>query len=413
MSSNDVLLQESRVQLLLLGTILPAALGTVFVAGHLYTRGVITRNLGWDDSCLVAAWILIVSHTVCASLNCNYGGGHHIELQRPNDLKPLFILAFVTRLLYQLGLMMIRIAMCLLHLRIFQDKTSKIIIYILILFQLISTIPATLILVFQCDPIISQWDPSVEEIHCNDPMPAITGFTLCSVFSDAALIAFAVPRILPLKIPKFQKAFLVAIVSFGVLIIIVSIVRYVRLEPIYSGQDYTWNVWQITTFSSIELNTALLCASAPSLRPLVCQLVPDIKCLKSMGAASGSQRTVCRIANSRKNMNDNGKMGEGGNGMANDDFRMVSRFTVGGSATSLNTGKAGSGRIEKSMGRRREEWEMSVLGAGKGSKVRRDEEDWVSLVGEGVEDDKRIRDRIRVLGSPGTGVRTEISAGTF
>ncbi|EDO01290.1 hypothetical protein SS1G_03764 [Sclerotinia sclerotiorum 1980 UF-70] len=270
MSSNDAFLQESQVQLLLLGTILPAALGTLFVAGHLYTRAVITKILGWDDFCLVTAWVLIISQTVSASLSCNYGGGRHIELQRPDDLKPLAILAFVSRLLYQLGLMMVRIAMCLLYLRIFQDKTSKIIIYLLILFQLVATIPATLVLVFQCDPIISQWDPNVEEIHCDDPMPAITAFTVCSVFSDAALIAFAVPRVLPLQIPKLQKAFLLAIVSFGLLIIIVSIIRYVRLEPVYAGKDYTWNMWQITTFASIELNTALFCASAPSTRDLSC-----------------------------------------------------------------------------------------------------------------------------------------------
>ncbi|KAF7866793.1 hypothetical protein EAF04_005635 [Stromatinia cepivora] len=409
MSSNDVFLQESRVQLLLLGTIVPAALGTIFVAGHLYTRGVITRNLGWDDFCLVIAWILVASHTVCASLSCNYGGGHHIELQGPNDLKPLFLLTFVCRILYQVSLMMVRIAMCLLYSRIFQDKMSKIIIYSLILFQLISTIPATLIAVLQCDPIVSQWDPSVEKIHCIDPIPAIIAFTSCSVFSDAALIAFVVPKVLPLKMPKLQKAIVVAIVSFGLLVIIASIIRYVRLEPIYTGRDYTWNVWEITTFSSIELNTALFCASAPSLRPLVRQLVPDITCLKSMGTVSRSQGIVCHTAHSHINMNNNGKTGEGGNGMANDDFRMVSRFTVGGSVTSLNSERAGRGRIERSMGRRREEWDMSVLSAGKGSKMRRDEEDWVGLVGEGVDD----HERIRVLGRLGMGISTEISAGAI
>ncbi|CAD6449814.1 4d642ed2-10fc-40f2-8b96-55540c1f1254 [Sclerotinia trifoliorum] len=394
MSSNDAYLQESRVQWLLVGTILPAALGTMFVVGHLYTRAIITKILGWDDFCLVTAWILVIFQTVGASLSCDYGGGRHVELQRHDDLKPLVILAFVSRLLYQLGLMMVRIAMCLLYLRIFQDKTSKIIIYLLILFQLIATIPATLALVFQCDPIISQWDPNVEEIHCDDPMPAITAFTVCSVLSDAALIAFAVPRVLPLQIPKLQKAFLLAIVSFGILIIIVSIIRYVRLEPVYSGNDYTWDMWQITTFASIELNTALFCASAPSLRPLVRALAPNIKCLRSLYAVSENQRT--RIAHSRVNLNDNGEMGEGGNGSENDELKLVSRSTVGGSEISLDSGRAGSGRIETGMGRRREE--MSVRGSGMGSKaiVGRDAEDWMGLVGDGVEDDKR--GGVRVLG---------------
>ncbi|KAF7946440.1 hypothetical protein EAE96_009438 [Botrytis aclada] len=407
-------LNDTRVHLLLVGTLVPTALGTLFVAGRLYTRGVITRNWGWDDFCIVIAWFLTIFVAVNNILFCNYGGGRHVELQTPSDLKPFFIIAFVSRILYQVSLMMVRVAICLVYSRIFQDRLSKIIVYSLLAFQILSTVPLTLIVVFQCDPIVSQWDFSVEQVRCLDPLPGIITFTTCSVFSDVALILFVVPRVIPLKINKRQKATLVAIVSFGILVIIASIIRFIRSKPIFTERDYTWDLWEITTWSSIELNTALFCVSAPCLRPLVRKMVPDITWLKSAVTASRSQITT--IGGRRKssagglqgrNGNGNGKIG--GEEMPQNDFRMASRFTVGGSLSSLNNNRSGMGRKERSRGRGREEWEMSVLGSRKRSRAIVDEEDWMGLVDEGTEEEERIRDRVRALSDPAGGVRSEYS----
>ncbi|TGO27937.1 hypothetical protein BPAE_0034g00160 [Botrytis paeoniae] len=413
MSSGDEL-NDTRVYLLLVGTIVPTALGTLFVAGRLYTRGVITRNWGWDDFCIVISWILTILVAVNNALFCSYGGGHHVELQTPSDLKPFFILAFISRILYQVSLMMVRVAICLVYSRIFQDRLSRTIVYSLLAFQIVSTIPLTLIVVFQCDPIVSQWDFSVEQVRCIDPLPGIITFTTCSVFSDAALILFVVPRVLPLKINKRQKATLVAIVSFGILVIIASVIRFIRSKPIFSERDYTWDLWEITTWSSIELNTALFCVSAPCLRPLVRKMVPDITWLKSVATTSRSQTTT---AGGRRKSSAAGLQGNNGNGriggeeMPQNDFRMASRFTVGGSLSSLNNNRPGMGKKERSKGRCREEWEMSVLGSRKGSRAIVDEEDWIGLVDEGTDEDERIRDRVRALSDPAVGVRTDGTKG--
>ncbi|KAF7896246.1 hypothetical protein EAF00_006260 [Botryotinia globosa] len=413
MSSGDEL-NDTRVHVLLVGTIVPTALGTLFVAGRLYTRGVITRNWGWDDFCILMAWILTIFVAVTNALFCNYGGGRHVELQTPSDLKPFFVLAFVSRILYQVSLMMVRVAICLVYSRIFQDRQSKIIVYSLLAFQIATTIPLTLIVVFQCDPIVSQWDFSVEQVSCIDPLPGIITFTTCSVFSDVALILFVIPRVLPLKINKRQKATLVAIVSFGILVIIASIIRFIRSKPIFTERDYTWNLWEITTWSSIELNTALFCVSAPCLRPLVRKIVPDITWLRSAVTASRSQATTVGPRRKSSAMglqgnNGNGKIG--GEEMPQNDFRMASRFTVGGSPSSLDNNRSGMGRKEWSRRRGREEWEMSVLGSRKGSRAIVDEEDWIGLVDEGADEEEGIRDRVRALSDPNVGIRTDGTKG--
>ncbi|KAA8573622.1 hypothetical protein EYC84_005205 [Monilinia fructicola] len=372
MSSIDEHLQESRVHLVLLGTIIPTALGTLFVAGRLYTRGFITRNWGWDDAWIFVAWILTICVAIANGLFCNYGGGRHIELQSPDDLKPFLILAFASRILYQVSLM-----------------------------TLISTIPLTLIVVLQCDPIAAQWDFSIPVNYCLDPLPGIIAFTACSVFSDAALIVFAVPRVLPLRISKRQKATLVAIVSFGVLVIVAALVRFVRSKPIFTERDHTWDLWEITTWSSVELNTALFCISAPSLRPLLRKIVPDMTWLKTTARKGREDYSGIEARNEN-------------------DFRMTSRFTVGGY---LDSPRLGMGKTERTVRRGRDEWEMGVLGSRNGlSRMTGDEEEMIDLVETNKREEgdleereqresERIRERVRILTSPGG--RAEIPASRF
>ncbi|KAG4035643.1 hypothetical protein MFRU_001g04120 [Monilinia fructicola] len=429
MSSIDEHLQESRVHLVLLGTIIPTALGTLFVAGRLYTRGFITRNWGWDDAWIFVAWILTICVAIANGLFCNYGGGRHIELQSPDDLKPFLILAFASRILYQVSLMTVRVAICLVYLRIFQDRTSQFIVYALMLFQLISTIPLTLIVVLQCDPIAAQWDFSIPVNYCLDPLPGIIAFTACSVFSDAALIVFAVPRVLPLRISKRQKATLVAIVSFGVLVIVAALVRFVRSKPIFTERDHTWDLWEITTWSSVELNTALFCISAPSLRPLLRKIVPDMTWLKTTASISKSQGTAPgsgKVIRGSMATSNSGKIGKGREDYSGiearneNDFRMTSRFTVGGY---LDSPRLGMGKTERTVRRGRDEWEMGVLGSRNGlSRMTGDEEEMIDLVETNKREEgdleereqresERIRERVRILTSPGG--RAEIPASRF
>ncbi|KAI9647464.1 hypothetical protein NHQ30_003849 [Ciborinia camelliae] len=127
--------------------------------------------------------------------------------------------------------------------------------------------------------------------------------------------------------------------------------------------------------------------------------MPEMTSLKTVESLSKSQETVMGGRTGNGNVNSSGKAG--GEMGKEDDFRMLSRFTVGGS---LNSSRPDMGR----KGKRREEWEMSVLGSRKWlRKGGGDEEDLMNLVGKDEEED-RIMDGVR--DSRNLGVVTEISA---
>ncbi|KFY18662.1 hypothetical protein V493_08434 [Pseudogymnoascus sp. VKM F-4281 (FW-2241)] len=83
------------------------------------------------------------------------------------------------------------------------------------------------------------------------------------------MVAFAVPRVLPLKLPRLQKAGLIAITSLSSLVIISSVIRLVRISALRTGTDLSWDSYDFTTWSAIEVNVGLFCATAPAIRPAI------------------------------------------------------------------------------------------------------------------------------------------------
>lgn len=50
-------LAESTAPQILIGSILPAALATVFVLARFWSRAIITKSWGWDDSWILFSWV--------------------------------------------------------------------------------------------------------------------------------------------------------------------------------------------------------------------------------------------------------------------------------------------------------------------------------------------------------------------
>src|SRR4051794_3826966 len=85
---------------------------------------------------------------------------------------------------------------------------------------------------------------------------------------------------------------------------IVSILRLPSLVKAAVSTDFTWDNIGIASWSCVELNTGILCACLPTLKPLLSQLFPG---LLSTGRSNsdyrryGSNRDVSRgAANSKK-----------------------------------------------------------------------------------------------------------------
>lgn len=58
--------------------------------------------------------------------------------------------------------------------------------------------------------------------------------------------------------------------------IVAAIVRLVRILQITDSEDIPYDSYDICIWTAVEINTALFCASAPAIKPLLRQVVPGL-----------------------------------------------------------------------------------------------------------------------------------------
>lgn len=166
----------------------------------------------------------------------------------PSDMK----LAFATRIVYQYVLCVTKIGICAFYLRVFQDKGSKRLVYLLLAFIAIPFIVIEAYYIFSCKPISAAWNPLLLADHCLPQMPSCFANTVLNVIADILVMAFLLPRISmlifvsvkfklteivsPQPAPR-QKQTLIAVVSLGILVIIASIIRLYFLVNVDESAD--------------------------------------------------------------------------------------------------------------------------------------------------------------------------------
>ena len=168
------LITESRVPQILIGSILPSAIVSLFVLARFYSRGYLLRSWGYDDSWILVSWVVlhdaakfhatltkyqILGGIALTILNClltRFGAGRHVQApinQNLSSLERQLQLAFASRILYQTCLMTTKIAICEFYKRIFSDRRSRIFIWCMIASVVAFSIPVSLSVVFECKTI--------------------------------------------------------------------------------------------------------------------------------------------------------------------------------------------------------------------------------------------------------------------
>lgn len=102
-------------------------------------------------------------------------------------------LAFASRVVYQFVLCTTKLGICSFYLRIFQDRHSKITVYALIGFILVSALAIEFTFIFSCKPVSGAW--TLGEQNCLPVNPSFIANTVCNVVGDLALMIFVIPKI--------------------------------------------------------------------------------------------------------------------------------------------------------------------------------------------------------------------------
>jgi hypothetical protein len=102
-----------------------------------------------------------------------------------------------------------------------------------------------------------------------------------NIVADIALMSIVAPRIIALKMNHRQKWALMSIVMLGSFVGVAGLVRLVRVGTTLekyntTGFDPSWDQYDVSIWSSVEIYVSLICASAPGIKPLIAKILPRL-----------------------------------------------------------------------------------------------------------------------------------------
>ncbi|KAK4903130.1 hypothetical protein LTR27_000058 [Elasticomyces elasticus] len=242
---------------------------------RLYTRIGVGRNGGYDDACIVVATVLTIALTVTVCLETKYGNGRHQSTISPEDGVRSLQALYASIIVYNLALFFCKCSILLQYLRIFPQRHFRFACFSLLGLIIVYANWTLWSQVFFCKPIAAYWDLAGGG-KCLDRGTVWFVNAGFNIVSDIAVAVLPLPMLRQLNIQRKPKIALMIVFALGGFTCIVSILRLASIYALTHSVDTSYNGALAALWSSLEVNTGILCSSLPTLKTLVSRAFPHL-----------------------------------------------------------------------------------------------------------------------------------------
>ncbi|KAF7924955.1 uncharacterized protein EAE98_007043 [Botrytis deweyae] len=238
---------------------------------RLYTKGFITRNVGFDNYLIIVSWFMLMPYTVACTAATTQGFGQH-----STDLTiEAFANATRSEIIGQtfciIGIATSKASASVFLLRLAVVEWHKWILYITMFAVTGIAVICALFDFIRCDPIAHVWNPYIPA-KCwvsTEQFTAIS-ITVGGTSAAADFILAALPWIIlwKLNMKKKEKVLITSSMSLGIFAMVCGVIRTVNLNGLSSRSDYSYETIGLILWSSTELMITILTATIPTYRPL-------------------------------------------------------------------------------------------------------------------------------------------------
>ena len=171
--------------------------------------------LGWDDWLLLAT--LAVSNALLGIFLAERprGVGLHIQLVEPTNIVTILKLYWSGEVIYIFQACLYRLSTIFLYLRLFgTNRKFSISALVLAAVIVIFFILNVAVLVTECDPVATAWNPLLKG-HCRNPVTFYITVQSVSMVLDLLVLVLPLPMIRALNLKRSQKLLLVLVFTLG------------------------------------------------------------------------------------------------------------------------------------------------------------------------------------------------------
>ncbi|KAK6225536.1 hypothetical protein QIS74_01583 [Colletotrichum tabaci] len=244
------------------------AITVLFMALRVYIRGYILRAWGLDDSMFIWASILLIAH--CAVVQCSsiYGAfGSHAWTVPHSELRADAQYLIASVLLYQVSFAFAKATFLLQYRRAFALPSIKMFCDV---FSGVLCVIVSAMLIYG-GVILDRYTSNGRSPNGKKPGFLVFGYVNAAAHLVTNIIIFILPIALvqKMRLAPTQKVGLIASFGVGIFTSAISILRMVSLPIGLDSNDPSYDAVPLGLLSLAEPTSAIICACAPLVRPLL------------------------------------------------------------------------------------------------------------------------------------------------
>ncbi|KAH7399125.1 hypothetical protein DE146DRAFT_523894 [Phaeosphaeria sp. MPI-PUGE-AT-0046c] len=244
------------------------------VSLRMFARILLKRVSGFEDLWIVLAMGLSIGLAATVSSQAMNGLGKHMSELDPSKRLTLRKSFWAGLWVHSLALTTIKISILVQYLRIFPVRRFRLSCYCLLAIVAASGTWAVSSNIFTCNPVAFAWSETMLKGYCMDRKLLWYTNACLNIALDLTILLLPMPLIHRLQIPQAQKRGLVMMLAVSFTATLVSIIRLYTIAGVATTTDLSFKNPPLATLSAIEVNTGIICACLPAMRPLLALLMP-------------------------------------------------------------------------------------------------------------------------------------------
>ncbi|KAH5398042.1 hypothetical protein HBI23_132680 [Parastagonospora nodorum] len=232
---------------------------------------------GWDDWCVVGAWVFAMPVTVGQAVAGGLGFGRDTWAVEAGRIYVIMKIVYFNQLSYFVSATFSKLCFLFMFLRIFPAERTRKAVYIGVVLSILFPIAFGLPMTFACRPISAawtSWDAETPYDYCINQQVFWFVAAGYNIAVDIYIVIIPIPELLKLNLSMRKKLMLVAIFSTGAITIIVSISRLWALAQYGASTNPIYDNMLSGIFSPLELNVGIIAMCMPAFRRFVARFLP-------------------------------------------------------------------------------------------------------------------------------------------
>lgn len=252
-----------------------------------FTRLNQAYGFGIDDVCLTVVVYVGMSNAIMIDRGTLRSGlGRDVwtlDIQTITDFVRYF---YVMEILYFVEITFLKLSLLFFFLRIFTSVRTKQLLWGTIAFNVAFGIAFIFAGIFQCQPISHYWTYWTQEDsngHCISVNGLAWANAAINIAVDLWMLALPLYEVSKLNMALKKKIAVSLMFGVGTFVTVLSILRLQSLVHFANSVNPTWDQWDVTLWSIVEINVGIICACMPTFRTLLAHVLPRV-----FGSTSGS-----------------------------------------------------------------------------------------------------------------------------